>query len=156
MGKFRLKTGFTLAEALIAMAIIGVVMALLLRALNRAQPDKEKMMYSKSYHTLETVVYETINDYTKDVIDTSSNLPEQIGSFHLDVIECDGHNIEELEKAFRQETTKPKCIVAHTIKGKECQFVLATKDFGYFHGAAFTEEELKETQEAINNEYAIK
>lgn len=94
--------------------------------------------------------------YTKDVIDTSSNLPEQIGSFHLDVIECDGHNIEELGKAFRQETTKPKCIVAHTIKGKECQFVLATKDFGYFHGAAFMEEELKETQEAINNEYTIK
>ena len=48
MSKFRLRTGFTLAEALIAMVIIGVVMALLLRALNRAQPDKEKMMYTKT------------------------------------------------------------------------------------------------------------
>ena len=46
MSKFRLRTGFTLAEALIAMAIIGVVMALLLRALNRVQPDKEKMMFT--------------------------------------------------------------------------------------------------------------
>ncbi len=94
--------------------------------------------------------------YTKDVIDTSSHLRQQIGSFHLDIIECDGHNIEELEQAFRLETTKPKCIIARTIKGKECQFVLSEKGFGYFHGAAFTEDELKKTQEAINNEYAIK
>ena len=64
--------------------------------------------------------------------------------------------LHELEQAFRLETTKPKCIIARTIKGKECQFVLSEKGFGYFHGAAFTEDELKKTQEAINNEYAIK
>lgn len=60
-----MKKAFTLAEALIALMIIGVIVALLLRTLNRVTPDKEKVMYIKAYHTLEQVVADTINDPTK-------------------------------------------------------------------------------------------
>lgn len=60
-----MKKAFTLAEALIALAIIGVVVTMLLRTLNRVTPDKEKVMYVKAYHTLEQVVADTINDPNK-------------------------------------------------------------------------------------------
>ena len=60
-----MKKAFTLAEALIALMIIGVIAALILRTLNRVTPDKEKVMYIKAYHTLEQVVADTINDPSK-------------------------------------------------------------------------------------------
>ena len=107
MGKFRLKTGFTLAEALIAMAIIGVVMALLLRALNRAQPDKEKMMYSKSYHTLETVVYETINDYTKYDQDIYA---DEHADFSQDPLEINGEQAYVEIKGTKYNVTKDNAL----------------------------------------------
>ncbi len=59
------KKAFTLAEALIALMIIGVIVALLLRTLNRVTPNKEKVMYLKAYHTLEQVVSDVINDPSK-------------------------------------------------------------------------------------------
>lgn len=59
------KKAFTLAEALIALCIIGVVVALLLRTLNRVTPNKEKIMFVKAYHALEQVVADTINDPNK-------------------------------------------------------------------------------------------
>lgn len=59
------KKAFTLAEALIALCIIGVVVALLLRTLNRVTPNKEKVMFVKAYHALEQVVADTINDPNK-------------------------------------------------------------------------------------------
>ncbi len=60
-----MKRAFTLAEALIALCIIGVIVALLLRTLNRVTPNKEKVMFVKAYHALEQVVADTINDPNK-------------------------------------------------------------------------------------------
>lgn len=58
------KKAFTLAETLITLAIIGVVMALMLRAINRVNPDKEKILFLKAYHGVEAVIAEAINDPT--------------------------------------------------------------------------------------------
>jgi type II secretory pathway pseudopilin PulG len=59
------KFAFTLAEALVAIMIIGVLMALMLRSLNRVNPDKDKIMFIKTYHALETAVSDIINDSSK-------------------------------------------------------------------------------------------
>ena len=56
---------FTLAETLLTLTIAGVLMALMLRAINRVNPDKEKILFLKTYHALETVMANTINDSTK-------------------------------------------------------------------------------------------
>lgn len=56
------KKAFTLAETLVTLAIIGVVMALMLRAINRVTPDKEKALFLKTYHAVETVIAEAINN----------------------------------------------------------------------------------------------
>lgn len=84
-----------------------------------------------------------ISDYTKNIIDSSSNVIEQIKSFNFDCIECNGHDICDIEKAFKTQTKKPKCIVANTIKGKECMFVVDSQNTGYLHGSPFSEEEIK-------------
>lgn len=65
MKKTFAQKAFTLAEALIALCIIGVIVALLLRTLNRVTPNKEKVMFVKAYHALEQVVADTINDPNK-------------------------------------------------------------------------------------------
>lgn len=88
-------------------------------------------------------------DYTKNIIDTSSHITEQISSFQFDVIEIDGHNHEETEKALRAETEKPKCIVANTVKGKECLFIAENKGFGYLHNHTYTKEEFNKILEEI-------
>lgn len=58
------RRAFTLAETLVTLAVIGVVMALMLRAINRVTPDKEKILFLKSYHAIESVISEAINDPT--------------------------------------------------------------------------------------------
>ena len=43
------KKGYTLAEILIALAIVGVISAVMLPLVNKYSPDAEKVMYLKTY-----------------------------------------------------------------------------------------------------------
>lgn len=56
---------FTLAEALLTITIIGVVMATMVRSINRISPDKEKILFVKTFHAIEHVIADAINDPTK-------------------------------------------------------------------------------------------
>ncbi len=81
-------------------------------------------------------------------------------SFGWHVVQCDGHNIEQLLKAFEQARfvkLKPTMIIAHTIKGKGVSFMEHVKDF---HGRAPNEQEhrdalaeLEEMERTIEKEY---
>ena len=44
-------------------------------------------------------------------------------SFKWNVIECDGHNHEEILSALNSEVKLPKVIIAHTTKGKGVSFM---------------------------------
>ncbi len=72
-------------------------------------------------------------------------------AFGWHVIQCDGHNIEELLESFEESKTvksKPTIIIAHTVKGKGVSFMEHVVDF---HGRAPTQREkdiaLKELEE---------
>ena len=52
----RVKKGFTLAEVLIAVGIIGIIAALMAHAFNNATPDKTKMLFLKAYDGLSEAV----------------------------------------------------------------------------------------------------
>ena len=58
------KQGFTMAETLITMAIIGVVAMLALPIIDKARPNEEMIMFKKAFATTTRIVSELINDET--------------------------------------------------------------------------------------------
>jgi len=70
------------------------------------------------------VDYNKLQGYgkTNEVINLEP-LNKKLQSFNWDVLEIDGHNYEEIEKALSQQTSKPKVIIAHTIKGKGVSYM---------------------------------
>jgi transketolase len=52
-------------------------------------------------------------------------------AFGWEVIQVDGHNHQDLLKAFELPQTKPKVIIAHTVKGKGVSFMEDTLDWHY-------------------------
>jgi len=44
-------------------------------------------------------------------------------AFGWDVVEIDGHNLEEIESALNFKNNNPLCIIANTIKGKGIEFM---------------------------------
>lgn len=56
------KFGFTLAEMMIVVGIIGVVATLSMSILNKAKPDKEMVMFKKAYYLMGRSIVEMIND----------------------------------------------------------------------------------------------
>ena len=59
---------------------------------------------------------------TNDVINQEP-IEKRWSSFGWNVIEVNGHSFEELLNAFEVKTTKPKMIIAHTVKGKGISFM---------------------------------
>ena len=98
----------------------------------------EAVMFAKQ-HKLDNLV--VIVDYnrlqamgeTRDVIDLDS-LADKWHSFGWSVGEVDGHNIEHLEHILKftpLPTGKPRCIIAHTVKGKGVSFIEGKVEWHY-------------------------
>lgn len=54
--------GFTLAELMVALAVIGIIVAVVTPAIVKTRPNKNKMMVKKTYYTVENIVSSLIND----------------------------------------------------------------------------------------------
>lgn len=81
-----------------------------------------------------------IDGRIEEIMDVAP-LADKWRSFGWHVIQCDGHSIEELLKAFEEAKTikqKPTVIIANTVKGKGVSFMEHVVDF---HGRAPTKEE---------------
>ncbi|MCM8756583.1 MAG: transketolase, partial [Candidatus Omnitrophica bacterium] len=92
-----------------------------------------------------------IDGRVKDVMNLEP-LRDKWLSFGWNVIQCDGHSIEELLNAFEQAKItkdKPTVIIAHTVKGKGVSFMEGVVDF---HGRAPTEEEMKLALKELGDE----
>ena len=87
----------------------------------------EAILFS-SHHKLKNLV--AIVDYNKiqslaSVEETLNLEPfvEKWEAFGWKVIDIDGHNHQEIEKALMVNSEKPKCIICNTIKGKGVSFM---------------------------------
>lgn len=72
-------------------------------------------------------------------------------AFNFEVLECDGHNVVELEKAFTLLTNshdeRPKALIARTTKGKGVSFM---EDDNIWHYTRLTEETYKKALNELN------
>ena len=80
-------------------------------------------------------------------------LDEKFKSFGFEVINVDGHNVEELIKAFNQAKKikgKPTAIIANTIKGKGVSFM---ENQAGWHGKAPNDEEYEQAMKELTSKY---
>lgn len=66
------------------------------------------------------------------------DLNKKLTDFGFDVVEIDGHDIEQIYQAFKKVCNKTKVIIANTIKGKGLSFV---EDKDHWHGRGLNNEE---------------
>lgn len=56
------KSGFSLAEILVAVGLLGVLAAILVPSLNQFKPNKNKTMFKKAFQEITRISYELVND----------------------------------------------------------------------------------------------
>ena len=84
-------------------------------------------------------------DGTCDEIMPNGDLGEKFRAFGWEVLELDGHSMEEItasiDKCYASQNGKPKCLYAHTVKGKGVSFM--ENQCGW-HGVAPNDEQYKQ------------
>lgn len=90
-------------------------------------------------------------DGTTDEIMPNGDLGKKFDAFGFEVIELDGHNMEEivaaLDKCRASKNGKPKCLYAHTIKGKGVSYM--ENECGW-HGAAPNRAQYEQAMAELN------
>lgn len=89
-------------------------------------------------------------DGTIEEVMSSYPIDEKFRSFGFQIINIDGHDIEEILKAFevaRNVKGKPTCIIAKTVKGKGVSFM---ENQAGWHGKAPNEEQYNQAMTDIN------
>lgn len=75
------KKGFTLEEISIALVMVGILSVLMLSAIRKVTPDKNKVLFKKAYSIAERTVAELVNDETLYPYDSS-----RVGFLNIDSI----------------------------------------------------------------------
>lgn len=84
---------------------------------------------------------------TKDVMNSDS-LAEKFTAFGFDTVEVDGHNCEALKSVLMKTSSKPLCIVAHTIKGKGVSFMEGNREW---HHHTLSDEEYAQARKEVED-----
>ncbi len=90
-------------------------------------------------------------DGTTDEVMPNISLGKKFEAFGFEVYEIDGHNMEEILRTFdtirmRSHSKKPKCIFAHTIKGKGVSYM---ENSCSWHGVAPNKEEYEQAMKEL-------
>ena len=91
-------------------------------------------------------------DGTIEEVMSSYPIDEKFKSFGFQIIKIDGHDIEEIIKAFevaKNVKDKPTCIIAKTIKGKGISFM---ENQVVWHGKAPNEEQYEQAIEELKRD----
>lgn len=59
------KCAFTLAESLLTLVILGIIIGLMTNAISAINPNRDKVLFLKAFHSLEIAVADVIRDGTR-------------------------------------------------------------------------------------------
>jgi len=110
-------------------------------------------MLIANQHNLDNICLIVDNNLSIDSTLSLGSFGQKAQSFGWDTSEVVGHNFYDLQEAFEKKTSKPKCIVAYTIKGYGCDTLV--KEPQKWHHAYPTEEEYIKMMEELQNEKTI-
>jgi transketolase len=85
-----------------------------------------------------------------DDVMSPNPIPEKFAAFGWNTVEINGHDFDEIEKAFdiaRKTKGKPTAIIAHTVKGKGVSFM---ENVAAWHGTAPNDEQYKQAQKELD------
>lgn len=89
-------------------------------------------------------------DGRNDEVMSLGSIPNKYRAFGFEVFEIDGHDFEQIFAALDFVVSdKPKCIVAHTIKGKGVSFM---EDNVEWHGKSPSMEQLQQALQELSND----
>lgn len=90
------------------------------------------------------------NDGTCDEVMPNGNLADKFAAFGCQTWEIDGHSMKEILEILaairRDQSGKPKCVVAHTVKGKGVSFM---ENVVQWHGMAPNDEQFTQAMKDI-------
>lgn len=84
---------------------------------------------------------------TRDIVDPEPLL-DKLHAFNWQTVCIDGHNFDELLRAFESKTSKPKAIIANTKKGKGVSFM---EDNYLWHSLCPDEKEYQQAKKELEN-----
>lgn len=88
------KNGYTLAEVLITLGIIGVIAAVCAPLINKYKPDTTKIMYLKTYDMVVDTVQKLIaNETIYPTVDNANNDCKDYPLYNTDAVEIDADTI---------------------------------------------------------------
>lgn len=124
--KFNIRCGFTLAELLIAISLIGILAAITMPTLKDAMPDKYDAMRKKAEYELEQKVADIVNDdlLYGDTVDANGNTVHGLRNMYYvnyngKAFGCD--ILENMEESKKEECKKYQ-------KQKFCKLLAAKFD----------------------------
>ncbi len=104
----------------------------------------EAFMTTNKYNLNNVIIFIDNNglqiDGNIEEIKKLENIDKKIASFGLNILKCNGNDIDELQKVITiaKNSEKPTCIIAKTIKGKGISFM---ENEVSWHGKSLTDEE---------------
>lgn len=91
-------------------------------------------------------------DGTNDEVMSLGDVAAKMKAFGLEVLDVDGHNLSQLKSVFAVKTSKPKCVLAKTVKGKGVSFM--ENQVGW-HGKAPSEAELMQSLKEFDTQLEV-
>lgn len=81
------KNAFTLSEALVTLAILGVLAAILIPVLDNVRPDKDRIMYKKAMYAMQGAVSSVMDEITAVATNTNYYWADAVAKDSVDFCE---------------------------------------------------------------------
>lgn len=121
-------SAFTMGEILVVMVVLGLIMSILVRAIVRVDPDKDKILFIKSYNAVEQVIANSLSDSAKydQNVYTKSELEAWEGDkhFNLSYAPIDEAYVSYISEGDKASACKTGCTSTLTQATAPCYYLV--------------------------------